>query len=65
MLMLQNFVSLNFKYTYVASTFKNNFLSDTLPLHKGSVKLGLAMQLYLLMRIDAHQMRINAHKLHK
>ena len=27
--------------------------------------LGLAMRLFLLMRIDAHQMRINAHKPHQ
>ena len=27
--------------------------------------LGLAMRLYLLMRIDAHQMRINAHEPHQ
>ena len=28
-------------------------------------RLGLAMRLFLLMRIDAHQMRINAHKPHQ
>ena len=28
-------------------------------------KVGLAMRLFLLMRIDAHQMRINAHKPHQ
>jgi len=28
-------------------------------------KIGLAMRLFLLMRIDAHQMRINAHKPHQ
>ena len=28
------------------------------------LKLGLAMRLFLLMRIDAHQMRIDAHEPH-
>ena len=28
-------------------------------------QLGLAMRLFLLMPIDAHQMRINAHKPHQ
>ena len=40
------------------------FSSLTIPT-ANAFKLGLAMRLFLLMRIDAHQMRINAHKPHQ